>query len=64
MAEYTPTPEQVEAFKRAWHEADVEGDAAADHPLVAEARSKAMEAAERVLVLGSVGLPQAIEEGP
>lgn len=23
---YTPTPEQVEAFKKAWHEADAEGD--------------------------------------
>lgn len=25
-ADYTPTPEQVEAFKKAWHEADAEGD--------------------------------------
>lgn len=26
MGDYEPTPEQVEAFKRAWHEADAEGD--------------------------------------
>jgi len=57
MSDYTPTPEAVEAFKRAWHEADAEGDTGnrvlrgltAAGPIIAEMRSDEDRATVRAI---------------